>query len=57
MLGYYNQPEATREAFCDEWIKSGDIAFLADGEIYPVGRKKELIIKAGRNFIQPKLKC
>lgn len=50
MQGYYNNPRATRAAFHDGWIDSGDLAYEAEGEIYITGRRKDLIIKAGRNL-------
>lgn len=50
MLGYYQQPEATKAVMHDEWVDTGDLAYLADGELYITGRKKDLIIKAGRNM-------
>lgn len=50
MLGYFNNPHATRAAFHDGWIGSGDLAYEVDGEVYITGRRKDLIIKAGRNI-------
>jgi fatty-acyl-CoA synthase len=49
--GYYRNPEATKELIREPgWLDSGDLAYLADGEIYITGREKDLIIKAGRNI-------
>jgi 1-acyl-sn-glycerol-3-phosphate acyltransferase len=49
--GYYRNPDATRELIREAgWLDSGDLAYLADGEIYITGRAKDLIIKAGRNM-------
>ncbi|HRE31310.1 MAG TPA: AMP-binding protein, partial [Candidatus Berkiella sp.] len=50
MQGYYNQPEATKAIYHDGWWNSGDLAYIADGEVYIAGRKKDVIIKAGRNL-------
>lgn len=50
MQGYYNNPTATKAVFHDGWIDSGDLAYQADGEIFITGRRKDLIIKAGRNL-------
>ena len=50
MQGYYNNPTATNAVFHDGWIDSGDLAYLADGEVFITGRRKDLIIKAGRNL-------
>lgn len=50
MRGYYNNPEATQEIFHNGWWDSGDLAYKAEGEIFITGRKKDLIIKAGRNI-------
>lgn len=48
---YYGNPEATAAIKDDEgWVDSGDLAYLADGEVYITGRAKDLIIKAGRNL-------
>lgn len=48
--GYYQQPEATRALFRDGWLVSGDLGYLAGGELFVTGRKKDLIIKGGRNL-------
>ncbi|MBS0290641.1 MAG: AMP-binding protein [Proteobacteria bacterium] len=50
MQGYYNQPQATAAITHDDWMDTGDLAYIADGELYITGRKKDTIIKAGRNL-------
>ena len=55
--GYWNRPQATRETFAafiagsDEgpFLRSGDLGFLHQGELYITGRFKDLIIIRGRN--------
>ena len=52
MAGYYRNPEADREAFtADGWFRSGDLGhFDAQGHLYIVGRKKDVIIlPSGKN--------
>ncbi len=51
MLGYYNNPEATNAAFHDGWWDTGDYGYMVNKELYITGRKKDLIIKAGRNLV------
>jgi acyl-CoA synthetase (AMP-forming)/AMP-acid ligase II len=48
--GYFNRPELTAQAFQDGWYRSGDLGFIHDGELYVIGRKKDLIIVAGKNI-------
>ena len=47
--GYYKRPDATAEAFHDGWLRSGDLAYLVDGELVVCGRIKDVIIVGGRN--------
>ncbi len=49
--GYYRNAEATRKLFDGDWVETGDLAYVADGEVFPAGRAKDLIIKGGRNII------
>ena len=50
MKGYYNQPQATAEAFKGGWFHSGDMGYRdEDGFFFIVDRKKELIIRGGFN--------
>lgn len=55
MQGYYHNAEATREAYHNGWWDTGDLAYLAEGELYITGRKKDLIIKAGKNYYPPEI--
>jgi PAS domain S-box-containing protein len=48
--GYYNRPDLTAEALQKGWYRSGDLGFSLDGEVYVIGRKKDLIIVAGKNI-------
>ena len=53
--GYYRNPEATRTLFVGDWLDSGDLAYVADGDIFITGRIKDVIIRAGRNVYPPEL--
>ncbi len=47
--GYFRNDAKTKELFHDDWIKSGDRAYIAGGDIHITGRVKDIIIRAGRN--------
>jgi fatty-acyl-CoA synthase len=49
LSGYYRRPDATAEVMADGWYFTGDMGYLADGELYITGRKKDLIIVGGKN--------
>ena len=47
--GYYKRPGANAELFHDGWLRTGDLAYLLDGEMVMCGRIKDMIIVGGRN--------
>ena len=54
MLGYYNNPQANEEAFCDGWFKTGDLVKIDDeGNIYITGRIKNVIILDNGENVSP----
>jgi fatty-acyl-CoA synthase len=48
--GYFNRPDLTANAIVEGWYHSGDLGFIVDGELYVIGRKKELLIIGGENI-------
>jgi len=51
MQGYFNRPEATREAIVNGWLLTGDMGYLdEEGFLFIVDRKKDLIISKGINI-------
>jgi long-chain acyl-CoA synthetase len=51
---YWNKPQETRNAFIDDWFKTGDIGRLdEDGFLYVTDRKKDLLKTSGGKFIAP----
>ena len=50
MREYFGDPQATAAAMsADGWLDTGDLGYLADGQIVPTGRAKDLILLNGRN--------
>ena len=60
MLGYYKDPERTKEALTEDgWLCTGDIGYLdEEGYLYLTGRKKNLIILSnGENVSPEEIEC
>ncbi|HQX54587.1 MAG TPA: AMP-binding protein [Pyrinomonadaceae bacterium] len=54
MLGYYNNDKATDAVLHDRWLKTGDLGKLdEDGNLYIVGRSKDVIIDSNGKNIYP----
>jgi crotonobetaine/carnitine-CoA ligase len=51
LKGYYNRPDATREAFHGDWFRTGDLFRMDErGYLYIVGRIKDAIRRSGENI-------
>ncbi len=48
--GYLQNPEETAKLYCGTWLNTGDLGYLASGEIYLTGRAKDMIIRGGQNI-------
>ena len=57
--GYWNNPDATRDAFTtDGYFRTGDIGYLdEDGYLFIVDRKKDIIIRGGENISCPEVEA
>jgi 1-acyl-sn-glycerol-3-phosphate acyltransferase len=53
--GYFENPEATKKLRHGDWLDSGDMGYMVRGEIFITGRKKDIIIRAGRNIYPSEL--
>ncbi|MBU9764972.1 AMP-binding protein [Mycobacterium sp. TNTM28] len=59
--GYWNKPEETEQTFggrivdapaevpAQQWLRTGDLGFISEGELFIIGRMKDLLIIRGRN--------
>jgi acyl-CoA synthetase (AMP-forming)/AMP-acid ligase II len=51
MVGYWDNPQATDEAFSDGWLDTGDVMRADEtGYLYFCGRKKQIIVHDGSNI-------
>lgn len=55
MAGYFENPRATADTLQGGWLHTGDLGYLADGELFVCGRTKDLIIRHGRKYHPPDL--
>jgi long-chain acyl-CoA synthetase len=52
--GYWQDPQATGEAFDGRWLRTGDLGRVDDdGYVYVTGRKKDMLITAGGQHVAP----
>ena len=49
MAGYFQDPVASARVLRDGWLDTGDLGFIADGELYICGRAKDVVIIRGAN--------
>jgi len=50
MREYYRAPELTEQAYVADWLRTGDVGYLAkSGHLFLVDRKKDMIISGGMN--------
>lgn len=50
MKGYFRNPKLTEQTIGSGWLRTGDLGFVLEGHLYVTGRKKDLIIRFGRNY-------
>jgi 1-acyl-sn-glycerol-3-phosphate acyltransferase len=48
--GYFGDSFRTEALYHGDWLDTGDVGYLAAGELYLTGRAKDLVIRAGRNL-------
>ena len=53
--GYFRNPEASQRLFDGAWLNTGDLGYLAAGELYLTGREKDIIIRGGHNLYPQEL--
>jgi len=50
MMGYFEDAVATAEVLAGGWLLTGDLGYMKSGYLYVTGRKKDLVIRAGRKY-------
>ena len=48
--GYLNNPSANERLFDGDWLNTGDLGYMAAGELFLTGREKDIIIRGGLNI-------
>lgn len=57
LSGYYHREDATAAAIHAGWYFTGDMGYMADGELFISGRKKDMIIVGGKNIFPQDLEA
>jgi len=57
MVGYWRDLERSTAAFAGPWVKTGDVGFVFDGDLYISGREKDVIIVRGRHFFPEEIEA
>lgn len=55
--GYYNRADINKDLFIDGYLKTGDLGYFANGELFITGRKKDVIIINGLNINAEEIEC
>ena len=50
MRGYFENPAATADSISDGWLETGDVGYMAGGDLFVCGRTKDLIVRQGRKY-------
>jgi 1-acyl-sn-glycerol-3-phosphate acyltransferase len=48
--GYFRNPAKTEALFDGPWLETGDLGYIAGGDLFVTGRSKDIIIRAGRHI-------
>ncbi|PRT34002.1 type I polyketide synthase [Bacillus wiedmannii] len=48
--GYYHDEEASKKAFWNQWLLTGDIGFIREGNLFIIGRDKDLVVANGKKI-------
>ena len=48
--GYFRNPEGNKALFDGNWLDTGDVGYVVDGEVFLTSRVKDLIIRGGHNI-------
>jgi fatty-acyl-CoA synthase len=55
--GYFDAPADTADTLRDGWLRTGDLGYIAGGDLFVCGRTKDLIIRQGRKYHPPDLEA
>lgn len=55
--GYFARKEASAALFHDGWLRTGDIGYMAAGDLYLTGRTKDIIIRAGQHIFPQEIEA